>query len=148
MNGYTKEKNGKVLSYCDIKTFYDFYSRTELGHKIVNLDGQYYYLTNAGFERVRDDSIVIFDKNQDHWTKDGCVVSKKEFNSELAIIEVPWIPPFLMSFRFYMRFDQMIAVFTTMLEEFNAGDTDDTDNLKSQLEWILKNQDVFKYLLD
>lgn len=147
MNGYAKRKNGKVLSYCDIRTFYDFYFQTSMAHKIIKLDDTYYYLTDTGFKHVESDSIVIFDKNEDHWTKYNDVISKKEFDSEFAVIEAPWIPPFLMSFRFHMRFDQMITVFTTMLDEFNADDTDDTDNLKDQLEWILKNQEVFKYIL-
>ncbi len=147
MSFYTK-KDGKVLSVLEVEKFYAFYHQTELAKKIVKLDGEYYCLTDEGFKHVAPDDLVIYDKNKGYWSKDNEVVRKEKLDGGFAISEVPYICPFLMGFRFYMRFDQMIAVFMTMLEEFNVDDSGDADGLKSQLNWIIDNQDAFEYVLN
>ena len=147
MIGYTRKGN-KVLSVLDVDKFFAFYDGTKLTKNIVKLDGEFYYLDSVGFKHVRHDDVVIFDKNKDYWSDDNEVVRKEKLDSEFAVIEVPWICPFLMSFRFYMNFNTMITVFWLMLEEFDKDDSDGIEDLKSQLSWILENKDVFKYIMD
>jgi hypothetical protein len=147
MIGYTRKGN-KVLSVLDVDKFFAFYDRTELTQKIVKLDGKFYYLNSVGFKHVRHDDVVIFDKNKDYWSDDNEVVRKEKLDSEFAVIEAPWICPFLMSFRFHMNFNTMITVFESMLEEFDKDDSDDIEELKSQLSWILENKDFFRYIID
>ena len=147
MIGYTRKGN-KVLSVLDVDKFFVFYDGTKLTKNIVKLDGEFYYLDSVGFKHVRHDDIVIFDKNKDYWSDDNEVIRKENLDSEFAVIEAPWICPFLMSFRFHMNFNTMITVFESMLEEFDKDDSDDIEELKSQLSWILENKDFFRYIMD
>ncbi|AVH85606.1 hypothetical protein [Lactobacillus phage Maenad] len=147
MIGYTRKGN-KVLSVLDVDKFFVFYDGTKLTKNIVKLDGEFYYLDSVGFKHVRHDDVVIFDKNKDYWSDDNEVIRKEKLDSEFAVIEAPWICPFLMSFRFHMNFNTMITVFESMLEEFDKDDSDDIEELKSQLSWILKNKDFFRYIMD
>lgn len=147
MIGYTRKGN-KVLSVVDVDKFFVFYDGTKLTKNIVKLDGEFYYLDSVGFKHVRHDDVVIFDKNKDYWSDDNEVIRKEKLDSEFAVIEAPWICPFLMSFRFHMNFNTMITVFESMLEEFDKDDSDDIEELKSQLSWILENKDFFRYIMD
>ena len=147
MIGYTRKGN-KVLSVLDVDKFFVFYDGTKLTKNIVKLDGEFYYLDSVGFKHVRHDDVVIFDKNKDYWSDDNEVIRKEKLDSEFAVIEAPWICPFLMSFRFHMNFNTMITVFESMLEEFDKDDSDDIEELKSQLSWILENKDFFRYIMD
>lgn len=147
MIGYTRKGN-KVLSVLGVDKFFVFYDGAELNRKIVKLDGEFYYLDSVGFKHVSPDDVVIFDKNKDYWSDDNEVIRKEKLDSEFAVIEAPWICPFLMSFRFHMNFNTMITVFESMLEEFDKDDSDDIEELKSQLSWILENKDVFRYIID
>lgn len=147
MIGFVR-KNKKVFTCYDVGTFYAYYNRTSLSSKITKLDDEYYYLNDKGFKKVDCTDIVVFNKNNVQWQDDNEIIKKEEFDNKFAIIEVPWLSGFLMSFRFHMNFDAMMKVYETMLNEFKKEDSGDIDNLKSQLEWLLDNQDVFKYIID
>lgn len=142
MSGYVR-RNKKVYSYCEPQEFYDFYNRASLGSTMVKLDGEYYYLTDNGFRRIKSNDVVVFDKNKDYWIKeDNFIISKDRFNNDYELVKnIPDINGFIVEFSLYMKPDSMIRVFKIMLKEC------ENDYLNNQLQWIIDNQDVFSYML-
>lgn len=142
MSGYVR-RNKKVYSYCEPKEFFDFYNQTSVSSMMIKLDGECYHLTDNGFRKIRDDDVVVFDKNKNYWPKeDSSIISKNKFDSEYEVVKnIPNINGFLIEFSLYMNSDSMIKVFKKILKECENAD------LKNQLQWIINNQDVFLYVL-
>lgn len=147
MSGLAR-RNKKVYSYCEPKEFFDFYNRTSVGSMLVKLDGEYYHLTDNGFRKIKDDDVIVFNKNKDYWSKeDNSVVSKSKFDSEYETVKSININGFLMEFNLYMSFDSMMKVFKKMLKELDNTYYHENADLKNQLQWIIHNKDVFLYVL-
>lgn len=147
MSGLAR-RNKKVYSYCEPKEFFDFYNQTSAGSMLVKLDGEYYHLTDNGFRKIKDDDVIVFNKNKDYWSKeDNSVVYKSKFDSEYETVKSININGFLMEFNLYMSFDSMMKVFKKMLKELDNTYYHENADLKNQLQWIIHNKDVFLYVL-
>lgn len=147
-SGYVRW-NKKVYSYCKPEEFFDFYNQTSVGSMMIKLDGENYHLTDNGFRKIKDDDVVVFNKNKNYWSKeDNSIISKDKFNSEYELVEnMPNINGFLMEFNLYFDFHSMIKVFKKMLKELDNEHYRKNVDLKNQLQWIVNNQDVFLYAL-
>lgn len=147
-SGYAR-RNKKVYSYCEPKEFFDFYNQTSVSSMMIKLDGENYHLTDNGFRKIRDNDVVVFNKNKNYWSKeDNSIISKDKFNSEYELVEsMPDISGFLMEFNLYFDFHSMIKVFKKMLKELDNEHYYENADLKNQLQWIINNQDVFLYAL-
>lgn len=148
MSGYAR-RGKKVYSYCEPKEFFDFYNQTSVSSMMIKLDGENYHLTDNGFRKIKDDDVVVFNKNKNYWSKeDNSIISKDKFNSEYEPVEnIPNINGFLMEFNLYLGFRSMIKVFKKMLKELDNEHYRENADLKNQLQWIVNNQDVFSYVL-